>query len=216
MLCHVIVTESYFRSAVNSTAFKVLTSSLTMGMEAVTHDLHCIAHEVTVRPHMPSSSQIQRAYCIEWKVEWEAQTGMCQCLTFTSEDSCGHVVLDMPESREMTEQIDWWAKQPGMSSGLWFGRHTIERPEERGLEEKKLLTVFLERKRKGHMVSQLSIGVISKATLWKPLRDRVESVWVFPSMCIPSWTELNQTAYMSDWWGLLQSLFWDLAWKIWL
>ena len=45
-------------------------------------------------------------------VESETQTGMCQQLTSTFEESCGCTVLDMPEQREMTEQIDWRAKQP--------------------------------------------------------------------------------------------------------
>ena len=45
-------------------------------------------------------------------MEWEAQTGMCQWLTSTFENSCGCTALDMPEWREMTEQVDRWAKQP--------------------------------------------------------------------------------------------------------
>ena len=46
------------------------------------------------------------------KMEWEAQTGMCQCLSSTFEKSYGCTVLDMPDSKEITEQIDWRAKQP--------------------------------------------------------------------------------------------------------
>ena len=40
-----------------------------------------LPQEVTVTPHMPSSWQIQWACYKKWKMEWEAQTGMCQCLT---------------------------------------------------------------------------------------------------------------------------------------
>ena len=48
----------------------------------------------------------------KWKVEWEAQTGMCRWSTSTFEISCGCTALDMPEWRETTEQVDWQAKQP--------------------------------------------------------------------------------------------------------
>ena len=38
----------------------------------------------------------------KWKVEWEAQSGMCQWSTSTFENSCGSTALDMPEWRETT------------------------------------------------------------------------------------------------------------------
>ena len=44
----------------DSAAYVVSTSSLTVGVEEVTHVLcWTAAQEVTIRPHMPSSSQIQ-------------------------------------------------------------------------------------------------------------------------------------------------------------
>ena len=39
-------------------------------------------------------------------------TDMCQCSTSTFEKSYRCTVLDMPESKQMTAQIDWRAKQP--------------------------------------------------------------------------------------------------------
>ena len=79
-----------------------------------------LPQEVTFRPHMPSSSQIQWACFRKWKVEWEAQTGMCQWSTSTFENSWGCTALDMPEWRETTEQIDWRPKQPTLvSQKLW-------------------------------------------------------------------------------------------------
>ena len=39
-------------------------------------------------------------------------SGTCQWSTSTSENSCGCTALDMLEWRDMTEQVDWWAKQP--------------------------------------------------------------------------------------------------------
>ena len=71
-----------------------------------------LPQEVTVGPHMPSSSQIQWACYKKWKVEWEAQTGMCRWSTSTFENSCECTALDMLEWRETTEQIDWRAKEP--------------------------------------------------------------------------------------------------------
>lgn len=76
-----------------------------------------------------------------------------KCLTPTFEDSCGCIVLNMPELGEMTKQIEWGAKQNQPSqSGLHFGRSdgveelkrlpgtqskgyfTIDHLEERGVE----------------------------------------------------------------------------------
>ena len=100
-----------------------------------------LPQEVIVGPHMPPSSQIQSACYKKWTVEWEAQTGMCQWSTSTVENSCGCTVLDMPEKREMTKQIDWRAKAT-LTSGLLLGRswgaqsqghHIIDRLEERGM-----------------------------------------------------------------------------------
>ena len=118
-----------------------------------------LPQEVTVWPHMPSSSPIQWA-CYKKKkkkkVEWEAQTGMCRWSTSTFENFCGCTGLDMPEWREMTEQIDWRAKQPSTNS-LLLGRsevlrslrlpagtkprtsqHHIDRLKERGVERESV------------------------------------------------------------------------------
>ena len=45
-------------------------------------------------------------------MESEIQTATCYSSTSISEDSNGSTVLDMPESRKMTKQMDWPAKQP--------------------------------------------------------------------------------------------------------
>ena len=81
---------------------------------------------VTVRPHMPSSTQIQCACYKKWKVEWEAQTGMCRWSTFTFENSCGCTALDMPEWRETTEQILRLAGKATLTNGLpLLGREVL-------------------------------------------------------------------------------------------
>ena len=43
---------------------------------------------------------------------------MFNCSTATFKDSCGCTVLDTPESKEMTEPIDWWAKLPAEVAGV--------------------------------------------------------------------------------------------------
>ena len=45
---------------------------------------------------------------------------------------------------------------------------------------RKCATIFLERMREGHC--QTNTGNISKATLGKLLRDRVECIWAVPSV----------------------------------
>ena len=77
-----------------------------------------LPQEVTVRPHMPSSSQIPWGCYKKWIVEWESQTKMCRRSTFPFQSSCGCTALDMLEWREMIEQIDWRTKQP--SQVAWF------------------------------------------------------------------------------------------------
>ena len=102
---------------------------------------------------MPLFSQIQWAcYKKCRKVEWEAQTGMCQWSTPTFENSRRCTALSIPEWKETTEQIDWRAKHAIIKSGLHLGRsevlrslrhylraqsrghHTINRLQETGVE----------------------------------------------------------------------------------
>ena len=100
----------------DSAVYEVSTSSLTMEMEAVIHAIRWIASR--------GDNQTTRAIILIdslsllQKVEWEAQTGMChcQCSTSTFETSHGCTVLDMLESKKMTEQIDWRAKQPSQAA----------------------------------------------------------------------------------------------------
>ena len=74
-----------------------------------------LPQEVTVKPHMTSSSQTHWMCYKKWKVEWELSPDWnvsCRWSTFTFENSCGYTALGMPEWRETTEQTDWRAKQP--------------------------------------------------------------------------------------------------------
>lgn len=107
--------------------------------------------------------------------------------------SCGCAVPGTPESMEMTDQIDWRAKQLSQYIGLHLGKnvgeletlpagayprtqglHTNDRLEERGVERGSVA-----RKRERSMtrertiVNQINIGTTSNA-LVKLLRDWVE------------------------------------------
>ena len=94
----------------DNAAYEVSPSSLTMEVEAIAHAFRWIA--------LRGDSQTTHAIILTdsmsllQKVEWKAQTVMCPRSTCTFEKSCGCTVLDMPESKEMTEQVDWRAKQP--------------------------------------------------------------------------------------------------------
>ena len=108
-------------------------------------------------------------------------------------------VLDIPESKEMTEQIDWPAKQPSQAACVpedlkcWVASGTEPRtwhhrsPGGEMRRKRKRSTIFLERTRKGN------IGIVPKATLGKLLRDGVKRIPAFPSAYISFWTELIWT-----------------------
>ena len=81
------------------------------------------------------------------------------------ENSCGCTALDMMEWKQMTEQIDWWAKQPSQAAcasenlkccGAWDTKpktwHYWLLGGERS-RKRKCLMIFLERMRKGHCQS---------------------------------------------------------------
>ena len=72
------------------------------------------------------------------------------------------------------------------------GHHTIDHQEERGIERESTRQSFLKGWERA-IVNQTNNESISKATLGKLLRGRVERIWAFPSAHIPSlnWTELN-------------------------
>ena len=79
-----------------------------------------LSQEVTIRPHMPSCLQIHWACYKKTKsgmgykkqgVEWEAKSGLCQWQMSTFKNFCGCTAMDMSEWKDMTKQIDWWAKQ---------------------------------------------------------------------------------------------------------
>ena len=65
------------------------------------------------------------------------------------------------------------------------GQHTIDRPEERGVDRGSARRSSLKG-RERVIVNQTNIGTVSKATLGKRLRDGVERIWAFPNAYIPS------------------------------
>ena len=109
----------------DSAIYKVLTSSLTMEVEAFTHALWWIVSEVTDGQYMLLSSQIQWACYKMWKVEWEAQTSIYV--------SAGHPPVD---AKPRTSHH--WL--PAQERGL----------ERESAQQRKCSTIFLERMREGH------------------------------------------------------------------
>ena len=78
--------------------------------------------EMTVRPQMPSSSQIQWDCYKKWKVEWEAQTGMRRWSTSTFENSCGCTAGVKGNDRAAR-----LASKATLTSGLLLGRSEVLR-----------------------------------------------------------------------------------------
>ena len=151
-----------------------------------------LPQEVTVKPHMPSSSQIQWAW---QKWNWKAKL---ECVSGRPPPSKPPVgVLHGHSGVNRAEQIDLRAKQPSHMAciqedwkcwGAWDiscghkakGHYTIDRLEERGMErgiDRRSSLKGWERA----IVSQTNIGTVSKATLGKRLRDGMERLWAFPS-----------------------------------
>ena len=58
------------------------------------------------------------------------------------------------------------------------GYQTTDRLEERGVEKKMLLMIFLT---KVKIVNQTNVGTVAQATLGKIARDGMELIWAFPS-----------------------------------
>ena len=96
----------------------------------------------------------------------------------------------MPERREMTEQIDWWAKQSGSLLGRSEvlgslrqylraqsqGHHTIDRLGERDVEKGSTRRSFMKGGERAS-VNQMNIGTVLKVAMGKLL-----CTWAFPSI----------------------------------
>ena len=139
----------------DSAAYTVSISSLTMEVEEVTHAFRWIASRGD-KPHMPSSSQIQRD-CYEKRNE----NPHSECVDGRHPPSKTVAGVRLPwtcrsEGKRRTEQIDWRAKQPPQqwlasrkicqcwkawdtTCGHWQsqGHHTIDRLEERRWKRKR-------------------------------------------------------------------------------
>ena len=60
------------------------------------------------------------------------------------------------------------------------GHHTIDHLEERGVDRGSAEQSSLKGRERA-IVNQMNIGIVSKATLGKPLRDGMKRRWAFPS-----------------------------------
>ena len=121
--------------------------------------------------------------------------------------SCRCAVLDMSESREMTEQTDWREKQPSQmacvseplrcsgtrntTSGHNTKGITPSIPWKSGLERgsarRSSLEIFLERTRKSHSQSDQRWSCFTSGRRWGNfLKDGLKRIWAFPNYLILS------------------------------
>ena len=178
-------------------AYTVLTSSLTMEAEAVTHALRWIASR--------GDSQTTHAIiltdsiCLLQKVVWEARTGMCQW----SHPLLIWMYCPGHAGVKGNDRADRMADKATIASGLLLGRsevlrslrdylwaqsqghHTVDRLEERGVERGSARRSSLKGRERA-IVNQTNIGTVSEVTLGTLLRDGVERMWAFPSAQIQS------------------------------
>ena len=106
----------------DSAVYTILTSSFTMELEAVTHNLRWIASR--------GDSQITHTIIFtacykKCKVEWEAQTGMCRWSKSTFETYCGCTALHA--GVKGFDRADRLAGKAILTSGLLLGRSEVLR-----------------------------------------------------------------------------------------
>ena len=148
-----------------------------------------VPQEVTVGPRMPSFSQVQWASHKKWKMEWEAQTGMCRWSTSIFKNSCGPGHAGV----KWNDRADRLAGRATLTSGLLLrrsevlrnlrhylraqsqGHHTIDRLEDSGMGRGSTRRSSLKGRERA-IVNQTNIGTVSKATLGKLLRVGVERI----------------------------------------
>ena len=144
-------------------------------VEAITHALCWIASRGDSQP--THAIILTDSVSLLQKVEWEAQTGICQWSTSTFGNSCGCTALDMLEWREMTVQIDWQAKQPSqvacfsealvlrsLRHFLWAqsqGHHNTDHLEERGIKRGSARWSSLKGGVRA-IVNKMNIGTVSE------------------------------------------------------
>ena len=156
---------------------------------------------MTHRLHMPSFSQTQWTSCKRWSLEWAAPTGTQPCTAFSYKDFCGSTVLGKPVSGN--KRADRLASTADITCGLQFGRaqvlrglrnslnidrpehHSTDHPKERGVEKGSGRHSTLQG-REQSVFNQANIATVSRETLGRLLRDRVEHVWAFQSATMPS------------------------------
>ena len=174
-----------------------------MEAEAVTHAIRwVVSRGDTESDHTSSYSQIQWACYKKWRVEWEAQTGMCRWSTKLHPSSKTPVSV-LPwtsrrrEWRKMTEQIYTCrlAGKATITSGLRLWNWSVEelealhadtkprtshhRPPESVVKGSDRRSSLKGRERA--IVNQRNIGTVSKAKLRKRIRDGVERTRAFQS-----------------------------------
>ena len=142
-------------------------------------------------------------------MEWEAQIDIHQSSTSTFKNPCGCTAQDLPEWREMTEQIDWWAKQPSQVACI-SENLSVEEPE---ILPTKLLWAYCP----GHArvkENDRAHRLMGKATITSGLHLKKSKCWgagdttyrhkAFENssgrtaLDMPEWREMTEH---TDWWA---------------
>ena len=181
----------------DSAAYAVLTSSLTMEVETVTHALRWTAsngdshttHDIILTDSM---SLLQKVKSGMGSPDRNVSMVDIHLRKLHWMYCPGHAGV------KGNNRADRLASKATLTSGLLLerfevlrslrhylraqsqGHHTIDRLEERGVERGSARRSSLKGRGRA-IVNQTNIGTVSKATLGKLLRDGVERIWAFPS-----------------------------------
>ena len=154
----------------------ILTLNVTVRLCIVTLKVTGLPQEVTVRPHTPSSSQIQWACYKKRKVERKAQTASVNGRHPSSETLVG--VLPCVCRNEENDRADRQAGKAAVASGLGLRRsevlrslrhylraqgqrhHIIDRMNERGVERGSVRRAFTK-ERERDIVSETNIATVT-------------------------------------------------------
>ena len=183
----------------------VMASSLTMEVEAVTHAIQWLAsqrdaritHAVILTDSMNLLQKVESGMgCPNWHTAMHSLRLQRLLWIYCP----GHAGVSG------NERADRLASTADITSGLQLGRaevlrglrnflntdkpehHSTDHLKERGVEKGSGRHSTLQGRQRS-VFNQANIGIVSRATLGKRLRDEAERVWAFPSATMPSWAE---------------------------
>ena len=202
----------------DSGSHRVMISSLTMEVEAVTHVIQWLAsqrdaqitHAIMLTDSMNLQQQVETGMgCPDWHTAmhslWLKRLQWLYCPGVSG-----------------NERADRLASTADITSGLQLGRvgvlrglrkfldmdrpehHSTDRLKERGVEKGSGWHFTLQGRERS-VFNQTNIGTVWRATFGTLLRDGAECVWAFLSAMLPSWAE---TETETDTWFTMHATTW--------